>query len=109
MVQQRVQVFVNSGFNIAGAYLAAGRRMHGAMADRVGLLHAKVFWAGETCIVGSVNWTTSSRCNRELAVELQLDARGVANLQALWDINMMAGAHPFQNMEHIMLTGPGYG
>ena len=51
-------------------------------ADYEGIPHAKLIRVGGVVIVGSTNWTTSSRCNWEADVALQLNQDGGAAFNA---------------------------
>jgi phosphatidylserine/phosphatidylglycerophosphate/cardiolipin synthase-like enzyme len=68
---------VVSGSSTAEEYHAVGR----SVSDSVGILHAKAVHTDKGTLVGSANWTTSSRSNIELGVELSLDDLAAAELK----------------------------
>ena len=77
LVSGGVEVRVLSGRSYSGEYKAAGRRVTGG----IGMSHAKVIYAdgglspesGACAVVGSCNWTTSSRANNECGLLVRLD------------------------------------
>ena len=68
---------VVSGSSTAEEYHAVGR----SVSDSVGILHAKAVHTDKGTLIGSANWTTSSRSNIELGVELALDDLAAAELK----------------------------
>jgi len=64
-----VVVTMVGGFPLREEYQAVGRSL---AFDGNGNLHAKVVHTDAGTVLGSCNWTTSSRCNVELGVELRL-------------------------------------
>ena len=67
-----VAVMLTSGIDAHTEYAAVGRTGAGQ-----GILHAKLFRMGDYLIVGSTNWTTSSKCNVEQSALLELSPEGV--------------------------------
>ena len=104
-----VAVHLVSGVPIGPVYQATGRRLSAAVGQHEGIQHSKMCWVGRRCILGSVNWTRSSRANRELAVELELDEAGCAGMAAFWTDTLMAGSRLLSDLEHAALTDGGYG
>ena len=86
------RVLLSSGVPIAPNYAEAGRRCSQRAAMNNGIQHSKIAWIGNLCILGSTNWTTSSRCNREVSVELALTAVGIAGMETMWEENVALGA-----------------
>ena len=67
-----VLVHLCSGLPIQPEYAAIGRSVR----PGEGIHHAKAFRRNEYLLIGSANWTTSSKCNTELNVLLQLTPAG---------------------------------
>jgi hypothetical protein len=65
------------GGSIADEYRAIGR----AGIEGMGILHAKAIHTDVGSLIGSANWTTSSRCNVELGVEVSLHDLAAAELK----------------------------
>jgi len=81
-----VNVCLASGLPLVHEYANVGRTLPPARQHAVGRLHAKTFlvWtrhAGAFAVIGSANWTTSTRCNLECCAVLKLTAAGLASLQ----------------------------
>ena len=58
----------------------------GHLAGRMGICHAKWCLSDSRLAIGSTNWTTSSQCNVEKGVVLNLAAAGRAAVEADFDI-----------------------
>ena len=76
-----VGVFTLSGVNLLPEYQEVGRRAPSVLRRQ----HSKVLRVGRMLISGSTNWTTSSRCNREMSFLVELNAAGVAQYDRLAD------------------------
>ncbi len=76
-----VKVFTASGAPIKEEYTAVGR----SVPPGTGILHAKVIRSGKQLLIGSANWTTSSRCNREMNVLIRLSSAGEQAFQAEYE------------------------
>ena len=66
-----VLVRVATGIPGKQEYDAVGRSVPGFVK---GIQHAKAVLAGREAVIGSANWTTSSRCNFELGVQIEFAA-----------------------------------
>ena len=62
------------GYLLKEAYEADGRRSIGGR----GLLHAKGLLIDDFLLLGSTNWTTSSKANHEISTLLELNREGHA-------------------------------
>ena len=51
-----------------------------------GIQHSKTLLAGRVCIIGSTNWTQSSRLNQEISVLLSLNERGYLFQQSMINV-----------------------
>ena len=69
-----IRVLVAQGFPIKDAYAEVGRPASGGR----GLLHAKVLKVGDYLLVGSTNWTASSKANHEAGVLIEFNKEGLA-------------------------------
>ena len=76
LISHGVEVRGQSGHEIRSEYLAAGRSVPAAR----GAMHAKSLLVDQYLIIGSTNWTISSRTNQEISVLLQLNSRGLTEL-----------------------------
>jgi phosphatidylserine/phosphatidylglycerophosphate/cardiolipin synthase-like enzyme len=72
MRQRGVRVLLADGLPIQDAYGEIGRKVRPGM----GIQHSKVMVSDDHMIVGSTNWTTSSRSNHELSVLNHLTSEG---------------------------------
>ena len=100
-------MLLSSGVPIAPVYAEAGRRCSQRAAMNNGIQHSKIAWIGNLCILGSTNWTTSSRCNREVSVELALTAVGMAGMETMWEENVALGARSLRDVSHLLHTNGG--
>lgn len=82
LVEADMIVRTCSGENISAEYARAGRSVFPA----TGILHAKVMYAPPYLMVGSANWTTSSRCNQEVGVLLYLEPAGQTAVEGRMDL-----------------------
>ena len=57
----------------------------------VGIHHAKSLLVGRKVLVGSTNWTTSSRSNWEMGVEVEVDAVYVSTVEDMFLAAWRAG------------------
>ena len=64
------------GTEIQEEYAAIGRSVRPGR----GILHMKVLAVGPYAIIGSTNWTTSSKCNHEMSSVLKLTEDGSMEL-----------------------------
>jgi len=64
--------------DIQGVYAEVGRKVPPGK----GICHGKVVVAGPYAIIGSTNWTTSSKCNAELSVLMFLKEAGFKAIEA---------------------------
>ena len=71
LVEAGIECYALKGKCITEEYLAAGR---GEVYPGIGMCHVKRLRMGPYLILGSCNWTTSSRCNIEQGTLLKLDA-----------------------------------
>ena len=62
---------LQKGGPLAPEYLRVGRTISGT-----GIQHAKTLLADHTLVVGSTNWTVSSRANSEVGVMVRLHPSG---------------------------------
>ena len=84
LVAGGVEVRVLNGRSYSGEYKAVGRSPKGGL----GMSHAKVIYAdgglapeaGCCAVIGSCNWTTSSRANNEVGVLVRLDPQAAEEL-----------------------------
>jgi len=76
LTRDGVTVFLSEGMPIAGPYQEAGRQVSNL--EKKGIQHSKTLLCDDHLILGSCNFTTSSRANHELNVLLQLDPIGLA-------------------------------
>ena len=67
----RISVVLQKGGPLAPEYLRVGRTLSGT-----GIQHAKTLLADHTLVVGSTNWTVSSRANSEVGVKIRLHPSG---------------------------------
>lgn len=67
-----IAVLLASGIEIQPEYAAVNRSVRTGQ----GIQHSKVLRMDEYLIVGSANWTTSSKCNVETCALVQLEAEG---------------------------------
>ena len=81
-----VVVKLCSGVSLAAAYRTVARTVGG-----IGIQHSKVLLTEQTALVGSTNWTTSSKGNLEVAVELDLTVEGCSELRTLIDARLARG------------------
>ena len=102
-------MLLSSGVPIAHIYAEAGRRCPQRAAMNNGTQHSKIAWIGNLCILGSTTWTTSSRCNREVSVELALTTVGMAGLETMWEENVAPGAKSLRDVSNLLLTNEEYG
>ena len=82
-----VRVRVVQGHSLGPAYKEAGRKAPGGR----GLMHAKCLLVGGLVIIGSANWTTSSKCNWEVGVLVRLTPRGFHRLYEVFRKIDLAG------------------
>ena len=81
-----VDVYGLSGKDIQGEYAEVGRNVFPA----TGICHVKRLRLGPYCLLGSTNWTTSSRCNIEQSFLVKLspgEERRQYELEKLWFTN----------------------
>ena len=67
----RISVVLQKGGPLAPEYARVGRTLSGT-----GIQHAKTLLADHTLVVGSTNWTVSSRANSEVGVKIRLHPSG---------------------------------
>ena len=70
LVSGGVLVRCSEGLPVASEYAAVGRKVPGYLK---GIQHSKSLLCDSKLLVGSTNWTTSSRSNWELGVQVRLD------------------------------------
>jgi len=80
MIHAGVPVYLAQGKPLGPEYRAAGRGGVG-FGNLSGQMHAKMVWAHNRAVVGSTNWTTSSRANVERSTLLVLSAKGIEEFQ----------------------------
>ena len=68
-----IGVLLASGISIQEEYAAENR----AVRPGQGIQHSKVLRMDKYVIVGSANWTTSSKCNIETSALIQLEQEGI--------------------------------
>ena len=87
-------VRVGSGTSVRNAYLADRREISAMGSSIRGIIHGKSCLLVEGCralsLVGSCNWTTSSKSNLEFGVQVEVDAEGefvrdyLAHFEGTW-------------------------
>ena len=75
-----------TGANVSEEYRLVNRTVSGQ-----GIQHAKSALVGDELIVGSCNWTTSSRSNYELGVLIRLRESSVAQVKAVFEERLRTG------------------
>ena len=75
------------GVSCADEYRAVGRNPFNGL----GLLHAKVVHTDAGSVLGSCNWTTSSRANIEVGVHVKFTSQESRRLLAEWSRQIHAG------------------
>ena len=75
--QNGIAVKVVQGHLLKEAYEADGRKSIGGR----GLLHAKLLLVDDFLLLGSTNWTTSSKANHEISTLLELNREGHAQFE----------------------------
>ena len=88
LVANGVGVRIVAGVLLAAEYAAVGRSIPGHL---VGIHHAKSLLVGRKVLVGSTNWTTSSRSNWEMGVEVEVDAVYVSTVEDMFLAAWRAG------------------
>ena len=73
-----VRVRIAQGYNLSPVYEEVERKAGGR-----GLLHAKTLLVGRHALVGSTNWTTSSKGNVEVSVLMALKKQGLTRYQTM--------------------------
>ena len=84
-----VQVRVATGIPLKPEYHAIGRSVPGFLN---GIQHSKAVLAGRAAVIGSANWTTSSRCNFELGVHIEFATSHVDVVEELFLSSWHAGS-----------------
>ena len=74
LMDNGITVFYQSGENIREEYAAVGRNV---MREARGVLHGKFFRMDHYCVIGSTNFTVSSRTNQECNTLIRLNAKGI--------------------------------
>lgn len=77
-----VAVRLVSGINTKDPYAEAGR----SVGPGQGLMHAKVLQVGPVVIVGSANWTTSSKSNEEMCLLVHLTDEGTTRMAHRYEL-----------------------
>ena len=72
----RIAVVLQKGTPLAPEYSRVNRAVSGT-----GILHAKCLLADGMLVVGSANWTTSSRGNKEVGVLIRLYPSAIQSVQ----------------------------
>ena len=85
-----VPTYTSRGKNIKAAYL----EVHRKVPPGVGIQHAKCLQCDEYLIVGSTNWTTSSKSNEEMSVLLYLGPEGMKDWDGRRDA-LLSEAEPY--------------
>ena len=87
-----VAVYVARGHLLQEHYAAAGRAGGGSgFGTLMGIQHSKMFKLDDTVVLGSTNWTTSSRCNREISLEWKMNAVGLQAIEVILQEALEAG------------------
>ena len=73
-----VRVRIAQGYNLSPVYEEVDRKAGGR-----GLLHAKTLLVGRHALVGSTNWTTSSKGNIEMSILMALKKPGLARYRTM--------------------------
>ena len=76
-----VLVRLAAGLNLQAEYAAVGRSIPGHLC---GIQHAKSVLAGNRAVVGSCNWTTSSRSNGELGLLVEFQESHLAAIEEMF-------------------------
>ena len=88
-----VELIADHGHTLTGATMAMVERLEGLRAAGIqvsltkgvtgnsGIQHSKTLLCDEHVIVGSCNWTTSSRSNQEMSVLISLNDAGISSWQ----------------------------
>ena len=82
----RIQVMLLKGGPLAPEYQEVGRMVSGT-----GIQHAKTVLADEKLVVGSCNWTVSSRANSEIGVEIRLSPSGERVVKDVMESRLAGG------------------
>ena len=88
VLDRKMTLTVVAGVPLAAEYAAVGRAGPGHLA---GIHHAKSLMVGNKVLVGSTNWTTSSRSNWELGVAVEVDAVFLPSVEEMFQAGWMAG------------------
>lgn len=79
LLQAGCEVILMCGNSLQAEYEEAGRQGSGG----IGICHAKFLRVGNFAIVGSANWTVSTRANLELGVLCELNHEGMQQLSSI--------------------------
>ena len=82
----KIQVFLIKGGSLAPEYKEVNREVTGT-----GIQHSKAVLVDDQLIVGSCNWTVSSRANAELDVLVQLNDESKGLVKSIFDDRFGAG------------------
>ncbi len=84
LLQAGVRVRLAKGQKLTPVYHDAGRDS-AKLGGLIGSLHAKSVMIGRHVVIGSTNWTVSSRANQECSVHLEMDTPTHQQVSAFFD------------------------